>query len=235
MCYCFLAMKYAPIFVLSLLVLGAGCANKTEPIITETPNLQSHLSVPASQPTSQQEETQPSPSMPQNNLSFSGVLPEDQTNVNVRIKTTKGDVVIELLPKEGPNAASNFVYLIGQKYYDGIGFHRYVPDFVIQGGDPTGTGRGGPGYTFKDDPVTPPERNPYVKLQNGTYVYLKGTVAMANAGPDTNGSQFFIMNADAPMVGPDYSVFGHVIEGIEVVEALRAGDVMESVTIEPRS
>jgi peptidyl-prolyl cis-trans isomerase B (cyclophilin B) len=167
------------------------------------------------------------------NLSFPGVLPAEETNKNVRIKTNKGDILFELLPDEGPNAASNFVYLVKNGYYDGIAFHRYVPNFVIQGGDPTGTGAGDPGYAFADDPVR--SGNPYVEVRAGATVYLKGTVAMANAGPDTNGSQFFIMNADASMVaGPAYSVFGHVIQGIDVVERLRQGDVMESVTLEEK-
>ncbi|GMU25307.1 MAG: peptidyl-prolyl cis-trans isomerase [Candidatus Uhrbacteria bacterium] len=152
-----------------------------------------------------------------NTLSFPGVLPAEQTNAIVRIKTPKGDIVIQILPDEGPNAASNFAYLVGQRFYDGLTFHRVEPGFVIQGGDPRGNGTGGPGYSFEDDPVGLP--------------YARGIVAMANAGPNTNGSQFFIMLADTPLP-PAYSIFGKVIEGMDVVDQIRVGDVMTSVTID---
>jgi cyclophilin family peptidyl-prolyl cis-trans isomerase len=151
---------------------------------------------------------------------FPGVLPKEQTDKRVRIQTPKGDIVIELLPDEGPNAASNFVYLIGKEFYNGLTFHRYEQNFVIQGGDPNGNGTGGPGYSFQDDPV------------NSNYD--RGMVAMANAGPNTNGSQFFIMLDDVPLP-PMYSIFGRVIEGMEVVDQIRVGDVMTTVTIEPKS
>ena len=94
-------------------------------------------------------------------------------------------------------------------YYDGVIFHRVVPGFVIQGGDPDGTGRGGPGYTFEDEPVT--------------LGYARGTVAMANAGPNTNGSQFFICLQDLPQLPPKYTVFGQVLAGLNVVDAIAAG------------
>lgn len=151
-------------------------------------------------------------------LKFPGVLPATETaNKLIRIKTAKGDIVFELLPKEGPNAASNFVYLAKRKFYDGLTFHRVVPGFVIQGGDPLGTGLGDPGYRFKDDPVRLP--------------YDAGIVAMANAGPDTNGSQFFIMLENNPLP-PNYSIFGRVVKGMDVVRKIAIGDVMTSVTIE---
>jgi peptidyl-prolyl cis-trans isomerase B (cyclophilin B) len=226
-----------------LLILGAGCSGnvpeaprEAEPApdfstLMQTDTGGQETADDASAPTDSSDDAEIMPN--RENLSFPGVLPAEETNKNVRIKTNKGDILFELLPDEGPNAASNFVYLVKNGYYDGIAFHRYVPNFVIQGGDPTGTGAGDPGYAFADDPVRP--ANPYVEDRDGTTVYLKGTVAMANAGPDTNGSQFFIMNADASMIaGPAYSVFGHVIEGIEVVERLRQGDVMESVTLEEK-
>ncbi len=239
-----------PILIASCLLIGAGCENimSTPQTPDAEPAAQSgdvtQLSVesgtPQEEPTEVTEEATETEStneeaMPnRENLSFPGVLPAEQLDTNVRIKINKGEILIELLPDHGPNAASNFVYLITNRYYDGIAFHRYVANFVIQGGDPTGTGRGGPGYAFADDPVRPADENPYMEMRGGRYTYLKGTVAMANSGPNTNGSQFFIMNADAPMVGPDYSIFGRVIEGIEVVEQLREGDVMESVTLEAK-
>jgi len=151
-------------------------------------------------------------------LAFPGILPDKEVeNKQILIKTNKGDIVFELLPKEGPKAASNFVYLVQHKFYDGLIFHRVVPGFVIQGGDPTGTGTGGPGYKFEDDKVN--------------LEYKEGIVAMANAGPDTNGSQFFIMLADNPLP-PNYSIFGRVTKGMEVVKQIVQGDKMTSIVIE---
>ncbi|MBU0540731.1 peptidylprolyl isomerase [Patescibacteria group bacterium] len=158
--------------------------------------------------------------MAQETLAFPGVLPADKIeNKIVKISTTKGEIVFELLPKEGPNAASNFVYLAEKKYYDGLIFHRVVPGFVVQGGDPLGNGTGGPGYSFADDPVSLP--------------YKKGIVAMANAGPNTNGSQFFIMLEDNPLP-PSYSIFGRVLSGQDVVDNIAIGDVMTSIKVEDK-
>ena len=126
----------------------------------------------------------------------------------VTISTAKGEIDIEVDGSLGPQAAGNFAALVSCKFYDGIAFHRLVPGFVIQGGDPEGTGGGGPGYEFPDDPVTTP--------------YVRGTVAMANAGPDTNGSQFFIVLADQNPLSPNYSIFGKVTKGMEVVDAIAA-------------
>jgi peptidyl-prolyl cis-trans isomerase B (cyclophilin B) len=125
----------------------------------------------------------------------------------VTIETTKGKIEITVDPALGPRAAGNFVALASCGFYDGIVFHRIVPDFVIQGGDPTGSGAGGPGYEFADDPVTVP--------------YTRGIVAMANSGPNTNGSQFFIVLKDNDLA-PSYSVFGHVTAGMDVVDAIAA-------------
>jgi cyclophilin family peptidyl-prolyl cis-trans isomerase len=159
--------------------------------------------------------------MPSQELAFPGVLPAAQTtNKQVHLKTSKGDIVFELLPEEGPNAASNFVYLASRGFYNGLTFHRVVPGFVIQGGDPEGTGRGGPGYQFADDPV---------RLS-----YDAGIVAMANAGPNTNGSQFFIMLENNPLP-PSYSVFGRVTKGMDVVRSIGVGDVMTTVTVEDQA
>ncbi|OGE16715.1 hypothetical protein A2858_02400 [Candidatus Daviesbacteria bacterium RIFCSPHIGHO2_01_FULL_36_37] len=133
------------------------------------------------------------------------------------MQTKKGTIEFEIYP-EATKAASNFIKLTNDGFYDGITFHRVEPGFVIQGGDPEGTGRGGPGYKFEDEPVTKK--------------YIKGIVAMANAGPDTNGSQFFIMLEDKLDLPPKYTIFGKVIKGQEVVSAIRVGDVMEKVTIE---
>jgi peptidyl-prolyl cis-trans isomerase B (cyclophilin B) len=134
------------------------------------------------------------------------------------IKTNKGDIHLELNPAEAPLTVNNFVVLARDGYYDGVTFHRVVPRFVIQGGDPTGTGSGGPGYNFKDEAVARP--------------YKAGTVAMANAGPNTNGSQFFICLEDQPGLPPNYTIFGDTVTGMDVVRNIRVGDVMQSVTIE---
>ncbi len=147
--------------------------------------------------------------------------PTMQINTNQKyhavIKTNKGDINLELNPAEAPQTVNNFVTLARDGFYDGVTFHRVVPGFVIQGGDPTGTGRGGPGYRFNDEPVRRP--------------YKAGTVAMANAGPNTNGSQFFICLEDQPGLPPNYTIFGDVTSGMNVVRNIRQGDVIESVTV----
>jgi len=126
------------------------------------------------------------------------------------IKTNFGDIVVGLFPKDAPLAVNNFVFLARQGFYDGVKFHRVVKGFVIQSGDPTGTGMGGPGYRFADEKVTQD--------------YLAGILAMANAGPNTNGSQFFITLADLrDRLPKNYTIFGRVTGGFDV--ALKIGDV----------
>ena len=131
----------------------------------------------------------------------------DKTQIEgkkIRVKTIKGDIVFELF-SDSPLAASNFIFLTNEKFYDGLTFHRREEGFVVQGGDPVGNGTGGPGYQFSDEPVT---RD-----------YKRGIVAMANAGPNTNGSQFFIMLADTPLP-KSYSIFGNVISGSDLVDKI---------------
>ena len=138
------------------------------------------------------------------------------------IQTNHGDLVIELFPKEAPISVNNFVFLAREGFYDGVVFHRIIADFMIQGGDPTGTGRGGPGYRFQDEKVMRP--------------YVRGTLAMANAGPNTNGSQFFIVHQDYPLP-PNYNVFGLVREGFDVLDALATvavGGPQRSDPLEPQ-
>src|ERR1044072_8889372 len=153
------------------------------------------------------------------------------------IKTNHGTIRFELLEDESPKTAENFRLLAEAGKYDGVIFHRVIKGFMIQGGDPTGTGRGGQsawGGRFND------EINPASELYRGPYT--KGTVAMANAGPNTNGSQFFIMHADYPLP-PSYTKFGRIIEGQDIVDKIATSStdssdrptddvVMESVTIE---
>lgn len=137
------------------------------------------------------------------------------------ITTNRGVIVLDLDPQLAPYTVNNFVGLAEQGYYDGLTFHRVVPDFVIQGGCPDGTGAGGPGYRFADEPV---------KAE-----YTLGAVAMANAGPDTNGSQFFICIDDCQRkLQPLYNLFGQTVEGLDVALATQVGDVMETVVIEAR-
>jgi cyclophilin family peptidyl-prolyl cis-trans isomerase len=124
------------------------------------------------------------------------------------IRTSLGDVTVELAADRSPSTVNNFVFLAREGFYDGVIFHRVIQGFMVQGGDPTGTGTGGPGYRFRDELELAQEVR-----------YRRGTLAMANAGPNTNGSQFFIMHADTGLP-PAYSVFGRVVEGIEVVDAI---------------
>jgi cyclophilin family peptidyl-prolyl cis-trans isomerase len=139
--------------------------------------------------------------------------------------TSKGTMTLALDPAMAPNTVNNFVFLARYHYFDGIVFHRVIPGFVLQGGDPTGTGTGGPGYRFADE-LPPPGR------------YELGSLAMANAGPNTNGSQFFIISGkDGMRLPPQYSLFGKVVAGLDTVAAIDAlgtggGQPTELVTIE---
>jgi cyclophilin family peptidyl-prolyl cis-trans isomerase len=121
------------------------------------------------------------------------------------IETEAGTMTATLFADDAPATVNNFVFLSRDGYYADVIFHRVIDGFMIQGGDPTGTGRGGPGYRFQDEPV---KRK-----------YLRGTLAMANAGPNTNGSQFFIMHADYPLP-PSYTIFGKLVSGEEVIDAI---------------
>lgn len=127
-------------------------------------------------------------------------------------ETSKGSFTVDLYAKDAPQTVNNFVFLARQGYYDGVPFHRIIKGFMIQSGDPTGTGMGGPGYQFADEPVTRP--------------YEVGTLAMANAGPDTNGSQFFIVQGpSAASLPPNYTIFGKVNTGMDVVNAIASTPV----------
>ncbi len=134
------------------------------------------------------------------------------------ISTSLGNIVLGLQPDLAPRTVNVIVTLARNGFYDGVKFHRVVPDFVIQGGDPTGTGRGGPGFRFMDEPVKQD--------------YVPGALAMANAGPNTNGSQFFICTADDRSLPKQYNLFGKVVEGMDAVLAVREGTVMDSVTVQ---
>ncbi len=151
---------------------------------------------------------------------------DPQRQYSATIETSKGTMQLELYAADALRSVNNFVFLARQGFYDGVIFHRVIEGFMIQGGDPTGTGRGGPGYRFQDE----------LDLAR-RHGYPRGTLAMANAGPNTQGSQFFIVHEDAALP-PDYTVFGRVVEGLDVVDAIaasstdRADRPLEDVRIE---
>ena len=152
--------------------------------------------------------------------------PEQVTDPHTRylatISTDRGDIEIAMDAARAPQTVNNFVFLAGEGFYDGLTFHRVVDGFVVQGGCPEGTGRGGPGYRFDDEPV------------QGDYI--AGSVAMANSGPHTNGSQFFISTADnRRSLTKSYNLFGQVVKGMEVLPQIRVGEVMRSVKVHPES
>jgi len=135
------------------------------------------------------------------------------------IETGKGNIELELYSQHAPNTVNNFVFLAREGFYDGVSFHRVISDFMIQGGDPTGTGRGGPGYSFADE------------FKGNPLMHKKGVISMANAGPNTNGSQFFITHDPQPHLDGKHTVFGKVTSGQEVVDAIQQNDKMIKVEI----
>jgi peptidyl-prolyl cis-trans isomerase B (cyclophilin B) len=135
------------------------------------------------------------------------------------IETDRGEIELELHPQHAPKTVNNFVFLAREGFYNSVAFHRVIGDFMIQGGDPTGTGRGGPGYRFEDE------------CKGNPLKHETGVISMANAGPNTNGSQFFITHSPQSHLDGRHTVFGKVTSGQEVVNAVRQGDVMNKVTI----
>ena len=133
--------------------------------------------------------------------------------------TARGPIKVELYADKAPLTVANFVNLAQHGFYDGLNFHRVIPDFMIQGGCPEGSGRGGPGYRFADE------------TDNGVR-HERGVLSMANAGPNTNGSQFFITHVATPHLDGRHTVFGKVLEGLDVVDSVKGGDVINSVKIE---
>ena len=133
--------------------------------------------------------------------------------------TSRGEIVCELYAKDAPKTVNNFVFLAREKFYDGTVFHRVLADFMIQGGDPTGTGRGGPGYRFEDETKGNPHK------------HQVGSLSMANAGPNTNGSQFFITHVVTNWLDGKHTVFGKVTKGQDVVDKVQQGDTLNSVTV----
>lgn len=136
-----------------------------------------------------------------------------------KMDTNKGMIELELYPEFAPKTVNNFVFLASEGFYDGVTFHRVISNFVIQGGDPTGTGMGGPGYKFEDE------------VRNNPLKHETGMISMANAGPNTNGSQFFITHSPQPHLNGKHTVFGKVVKGMDVVNAIRQGDQMVKVEV----
>ena len=136
------------------------------------------------------------------------------------IETEKGKIVLELFASDVPVTVNNFVFLAREGFYNGTTFHRIIPGFMAQGGDPTGTGRGGPGYSFADE-IT-------------EHAHNAGALSMANAGPNTNGSQFFITYNPQPHLNGKHSVFGQLVNGMDVLKTIENGDAIVGITIEER-
>jgi peptidyl-prolyl cis-trans isomerase B (cyclophilin B) len=139
---------------------------------------------------------------------------------SVKMETSKGEIELALFAADAPKTVNNFVFLANQGFYDGVTFHRVISNFMVQGGDPTGSGRGGPGYRFADEFTGNPNR------------HERGSLSMANAGPNTNGSQFFICHAPQPHLDGRHTVFGKVTSGLAVLDQIRAGDTMTTVTVQ---
>ena len=137
----------------------------------------------------------------------------------VVMHTDSGVIELELYAEHAPKTVNNFVFLINEGFYNGVTFHRVIANFMIQGGDPTGSGMGGPGYRFADETVGNP------------LVHERGVISMANAGPNTNGSQFFITHGPQPHLNGRHTVFGKVTKGLDVVDAVKQGDRMTKVEV----
>ena len=144
---------------------------------------------------------------------------DSDKNYTITIETDKGDIVLELAPQYAPKTVNNFVFLAREGFYDGVTFHRVIGNFMVQGGDQTGTGRGGPGYRFEDE------------FEGNPLTHEKGVISMANAGPNTNGSQFFITHSPQPHLNNRHTVFGKVKSGQVVVDSIQQGDVMNKVSV----
>ncbi len=145
---------------------------------------------------------------------------DPKKSYTVNMETNKGTIMIALYPKYAPITVNNFVFLTNEGFYDGVAFHRVISNFMVQGGDPTGSGRGGPGYRFQDEFNGNPLRH------DGP-----GVLSMANAGPGTNGSQFFITHSAQPHLDNRHTVFGKTTSGMDVINAIRQGDKMIKMTI----
>ena len=157
--------------------------------------------------------------MPKQYRSYPDMVVDPAKTYQATIKTAKGDIQIDLFAAEAPKTVNNFVFLAQDGFYNGLTFHRVIDGFVSQGGCPSGDGRGGPGYKFEDETRSNPHK------------HEAGSLSMANAGPNTNGSQFFICHAPQPHLDGRHTVFGKVTNGLNVATSLKNGDVMKEVII----
>lgn len=157
--------------------------------------------------------------MPKQYRSYPDMVVDPGKTYQATIKTAKGDIEIDLFAAEAPKTVNNFVFLAQDGFYDGLTFHRVIDGFVSQGGCPQGDGRGGPGYKFEDE------------TRGNPHKHEAGSLSMANAGPNTNGSQFFICHAPQPHLDGRHTVFGKVTNGLNVATSLKNGDVMKEVII----
>lgn len=189
--------------------LSAACGGDDEPAPQATPAataVATPTPAPTPAPTQTMQQTEERPEvMSKEYSSYPDMVIDEGKKYVATMKTSKGTIVLDLFANEAPKTVNNFVFLAREGFYDGVIFHRVISGFMIQGGDPTGSGMGGPGYRFEDEPVS--------------RKYLAGTLAMANAGPNTNGSQFFIMHQNFNLP-PDYTIFGFATEGQNVVDAI---------------
>jgi len=144
---------------------------------------------------------------------------DESGTYTVTIETNRGPIELELYPQHAPQTVNNFVFLAGEGFYDGVSFHRVIPDFMVQGGDPTGSGAGGPGYRFD------------CETADNQLIHERGVISMANAGPNTNGSQFFITHVPCPHLDGRHTVFGKVTEGLDIVDTIEQGDTMVKVSV----
>ena len=159
--------------------------------------------------------------MPKQYASAPAMSIDSTKTFTATFETSRGSIVVDLFPKDAPNTVNNFVFLAREGFYNGVKFHRVIPDFMVQTGDPEGTGRGGPGYKFGDE------------VGAGKPKHKAGSLSMANAGPGTNGSQFFITHIATDWLDGKHTVFGQVRGQADqdVVNAIKQGDVMNSVTV----
>src|SRR3954469_7523239 len=158
--------------------------------------------------------------MPKQYASAPAMSIDPKKSYTATFETSRGSISVDLFPKDAPNTVNNFVFLAREGFYDGTKFHRVIPDFMIQGGDPKGNGTGGPGYRFNDE------------LPKGKFrKHQRSSLSMANAGPNTNGSQFFITHVVTDWLDGKHTVFGQATSGLEVVDQIKGGDVLKKVTI----
>ena len=204
----------------AIMAIALACGSE-EPTPTSEPTIAPATATPTPEPTkdltgvNQTNEPIQGEAMPKQYNAPPPMSIDPNAKITATMHTSAGAIVFELFASEAPNTVNNFVFLAREGFYDGVIFHRIIRGFMVQSGDPEGTGMGGPGYSFADERVT--------------RAYVPGTLAMANAGPNTNGSQFFIMHQEAALP-PNYTIFGLAVEGLDVVDALANTPVTTSNT-----